>query len=242
MLGLNNLKKNFKIGGQVQEGKNSFKVVSKADFIATTPDGKIVLILDGTKNTNNIEEKLNMQKQLLEQNAKFKVATLYKADVNGKLTEVPILNSKEMAELSKNKIKQLNKSEQINIEEEKSPSIVTKPVTVEDNFQQKASKDKQKPTKKEANTNNSTETLEDMVAGLDMFADLGIAEDLMSTPTSSISEFDWNNLKNLVQESGETINEAEVKKMLAEQGITEQVWNNMTDQMRKNTLKCKGFL
>ena len=78
-----------------------------------------------------------MQKELLEQNAKFKVATLYKADVNGKLTEVPILNSKEMAELSKNKIKQLNKSEQINIEEEKSPSIVTKPVTVEDNLQQK---------------------------------------------------------------------------------------------------------
>ena len=52
-----------------------------------------------------------MQKALLEQNAKFKVATLYKADVNGKLTEVPILNSKEMAELNKNKIKQLNKSE-----------------------------------------------------------------------------------------------------------------------------------
>ena len=37
-----------------------------------------------------------------------------------------------------------------------------------------------------------------MVAGLDMFADLGIAEDLMNTPTSSISEFAWNNLKNLV--------------------------------------------
>ena len=233
MLGLNNLKKNFKIGGQVQEGKNSFKVISKADFIATTPDGKIVVILDATKHTDNIEEKLNMQKALLEQNSKFKVATLYKADVNGKLTEVPILNSKEMAELSKNKIKQLNKSGQINIEEEKSPSIVTKPVTVEDNQQQKI---------KEANNNNSTETLEDMVAGLDMFADLGIAEDLMSTPTSSISEFAWNNLKNLVQESGETVNEAEVKKMLESTGITEQVWNNMTDQMRENTLKCKGFL
>ena len=81
-----------------------------------------------------------------------------------------------------------------------------------------------------------------MVAGLDMFADLGINEDLTNTPTSSISEFAWNNLKNLVQESGETINEAEVKKMLAEQGITEQVWNNMTDQMRENTLRCKGFL
>lgn len=242
MLGLNNLKKNFKIGGQVQEGKNSFKVISKADFIATTPDGKVVLILDATKHVDNIEEKLNMQKELLEQNAKFKVATLYKADVNGKLTEVPILNSKEMAELNKNKIKQLNKSEQINIEEEKSPSIVTKPVTVEDKLQKKANEDNQKPTTKEANTNNSTQTLEDMVAGLDMFADLGIAEDLMTTPTSSISEFDWNNLKNLVQESGETVNEAEVKKMLESTGITEQVWNNMTDQMRKNTLKCKGFL
>ena len=233
MLGLNNLKKNFKIGGQLQEGKHNFKVMSKADFIATTPDGKIVVILDATKHTDNIEEKLNMQKALLEQNSKFKVATLYKADVNGKLTEVPILNSKEMAELNKNKIKQLNKSGQINIEEEKSPSIVTKPVTVEDNQQQKI---------KEANNNNSTETLEDMVAGLDMFADLGIAEDLMSTPTSSISEFAWNNLKNLVQESGEPVNEAEVKKMLESTGITEQVWNNMTDQMRENTLRCKGFL
>ena len=81
-----------------------------------------------------------------------------------------------------------------------------------------------------------------MVAGLDMFADLGIADDLMNTPTSSISEFAWNNLKNLVQESGETVNEAEVKKMLESTGITEQIWNNMTDQMRENTLRCKGFL
>ena len=47
-----------------------------------------------------------------------------------------------MAELNKNKSKQLNKSGQINIEEEKSPSIVTKPVTVEDNLQQKANEDK----------------------------------------------------------------------------------------------------
>ena len=75
-----------------------------------------------------------------------------------------------------------------------------------------------------------------------MFADLGIADDLMNTPTSSISEFAWNNLKNLVQESGETVNEAEVKKMLESTGITEQIWNNMTDQMRENTLRCKGFL
>ena len=47
----------------------------------------------------------------------------------------------------------------------------------------------------------------------------------------------------LFEQSGGTIsNEAEVKKMLAEQGITEQVWNNMTDQMKENTLRCKGFL
>ena len=64
MLGLNNLKKNFKIGGQVQEGKNSFKVVSKADFIATTPDGKIA--------ADNLLTAINRSKEKISEELKAK--------------------------------------------------------------------------------------------------------------------------------------------------------------------------
>ena len=172
MLGLNNIRRNFKIAGDIKENNNSFKVISTTDFVATTPDGKIVLILDATKHVDNIEEKLNMQKELLEQNAKFKVTTLYKADINGKLTEVSILNNTEMAELSKNKIKQLTTT---NTTQENSEvnNANTSPIV----------------------DNTVPLTLQDMAAELDMFADLGINEDLINTPTSSISEFDWNNLK-----------------------------------------------